>query len=191
MRPVAHRNQDGGVALVLVIWIIVVLIAIVGEFSYSMRTEINIARNFKEEEEAYNLALAGIEQAKAEILTAKDLSRMFMTEDDILVFDPDAEEPPVRKTDLGRGRLEYVITDEEGKMNINKASRDQIRSLFNEAVGEIEDIDTILDSIEDWIDDDVLDGSDLHRASGAEDDYYEDMDPRTAQRTGRLIHLKS
>ncbi|MBI5739483.1 MAG: general secretion pathway protein GspK [Nitrospirae bacterium] len=176
MRKVFHKNQDGGVALVLVIWIIVVLIAIVGEFSYSMRTEINIARNFKEEEEAYNLALSGIEQARAEVLTAKDLSRMFMNEEDVLVLDPDAAEPPARNTELGRGRFEYVITDEEGKMNINKVSRDQIRALFNETVGEIEDIDTVLDSIEDWIDDDVLDGPDLHRASGAEDDYYEELD---------------
>jgi hypothetical protein len=47
------RDASGAVALILVMWVMVILIAIVGEFSYSMRTELNITRNFKEEEEAY------------------------------------------------------------------------------------------------------------------------------------------
>jgi hypothetical protein len=49
------RDASGAVALILVMWVMVILIAIVGEFSYSMRTELNITRNFKEEEEAYQL----------------------------------------------------------------------------------------------------------------------------------------
>jgi hypothetical protein len=51
------RDASGAVALILVMWVMVILIAIVGEFSYSMRTELNITRNFKEEEEAYQLRL--------------------------------------------------------------------------------------------------------------------------------------
>ena len=65
------QNEKGVVALLLVLWVMVILVAIAGEFSYSMRTEVNITRNFKEEEESYQLALAGIERAKIEILSAK------------------------------------------------------------------------------------------------------------------------
>ncbi len=54
-KPASIAFDDrGAVALVLVVWVVVVLMAIVGEFAYSMRTEINIVRNFKEEEEAYH-----------------------------------------------------------------------------------------------------------------------------------------
>jgi hypothetical protein len=166
--PITDRT--GGVALVLVIWVIVVLIAIVGEFSYSMRTEINITRNFKEEEEAYQLALAGVEQAKAELLNAKDISRMYVDANDVLIIDPD-EEAPERKGDLGKGSFQYTITDENGKMNLNTASMDQLRNIFMNAGVKSEEIDTIVDSIFDWRDTD-----DLHMLNGAEDDYYESLD---------------
>ena len=82
----AIYNETGGVALVLVVWVIVVLTAIVGEFSYTMRTEINIARNFKEEEEAYQLALAGIEKAKLELLSVNRSEVMYLDEEGMLLF---------------------------------------------------------------------------------------------------------
>ncbi|RJQ50337.1 MAG: hypothetical protein C4538_00210 [Nitrospiraceae bacterium] len=172
-------DQSGGVALVLVIWVIVVLIAIVGEFSYSMRTEINITRNFKEEEESYQLAIAGIEMAKTELLAQNDLSRMYMNADNVLVFDPDAEELPERKADLGKGSFEYIIMDEDGKLNLNTATPEQLRSIFQTAGLEIEDVDTIVDSIMDWRDTD-----DLHLLSGAEDDYYESLERPYSSKDG-------
>jgi len=165
------ENQDGGVALVLVIWVIVVLIAIVGEFAYSMRTEIKIARNFREEEEAYQLAVAGIEEAKAEILGIKDPSKAYVDENGVLVLDPEAEEAPVRKNDLGRGSFRYVISDEDGKMNLNTATLEQLRSIFLNAGVDSKDVDVIVDSIIDWRDTD-----DLHMLDGAEEDYYESLD---------------
>jgi general secretion pathway protein K len=175
-RPFTDRT--GGVALVLVIWVIVVLIAIVGEFSYSMRTEINITRNFKEEEEAYQLALAGVQQAKAEILNAKDISKMYIDANDVLIIDPD-EEAPERKGDLGKGNFQYTITDENGKMNLNTASMDQLRNIFMNAGVKSEEIDTIVDSIFDWRDTD-----DLHMLNGAEDDYYESLDRPYSSKDG-------
>jgi len=167
-RPFTDRT--GGVALVIVIWVIIVLIAIVGEFSYSMRTEINITRNFKEEEEAYQLALSGIEQAKAELLNAKDITRMYVDANDVLILDPD-EDVPERKGDLGKGNFQYTITDENGKMNLNTASMEQLRNIFMNAGVKTEEIDTIVDSILDWRDED-----DLHMLNGAEEDYYQSLD---------------
>jgi len=164
------KDRSGGVALVLVIWVIIVLIAIVGEFSYSMRTEINITRNFKEEEESYQLALAGIEQAKAELLNAGDISRMYVDANGVLILDPDADAPE-RKGDLGKGNFQYTITDEGGKMNLNTATMDQLRNIFTNAGVKTEEIDTIVDSIFDW-----RDADDLHMLNGAEEDYYQSLD---------------
>jgi hypothetical protein len=167
-RPLTDRT--GGVALVIVIWVIMVLVAIVGEFSYSMRTEINITRNFKEEEEAYQLALAGIEQAKAELLNAKDITRMYVDENNVLIIDPD-EDVPERKGDLGKGNFQYTITDEYGKMNLNTVSMDQLKNFFLNAGVKTEEVDTIVDSIFDW-----RDADDLHMLNGAEEDYYQSLD---------------
>lgn len=174
-------GQAGGVALILVVWVMVVLIAIVGEFSYSMRTEINITRNFKEDEQAYHLAVAGLEAAKAEILSAKDPSKMYVAEDKVLLFDRDSEAAPVREEDLGNGKFKYNINDEDGKLNINTATEAQLKQFFLNAGLEATDVDTIVGSILDWIDTD-----DLHRLNGAEEDYYQSLEAPYSCKDGPL-----
>ncbi len=168
------KNETGGVALILVVWIMVVLIAIAGEFSYSMRTEINIARNFKEEEEAYQLALAGIEQAKFEILSVKTNEIVYLNKDNVLVFgknEKEDEEQPARNDNLGNGSFKYVITDEDGKININIESLERLKYIFLETDIDSAEVDTIVDSIIDW-----RDPNDLHMLNGAEEDYYQSLE---------------
>jgi type II secretory pathway component PulK len=176
-KSIALSNEKGGVALVLVIWIMVILLALVGEFSYSMRTEMKITRNFKEEEEAYQLALAGIEQAKIELLSVRDLRTAYVNENDVLVFfnesdtnDTEGEETE-RSNQLGRGNFEYTIIDEDGKVNINTAKAEQLRRLFLDSGVDTEDVSTIVDSILDWRDE-----NSLHRLNGAEEDYYTSLE---------------
>jgi general secretion pathway protein K len=181
------NNERGGVALVIVIWIIVVLIAIVGEFSSSMRTETNIARNFKEEEEAYQLALAGIEQAKLELLTARPNAVVYLDEDNMLVFGNEDEDRKKleRKDDMGKGSFKYVISDEDGKLNINTESVERLKYIFIETGIDITEVDTIVDSIADWRDTD-----DLHMLNGAEEDYYRSLDRPYSCKDGPLDSLE-
>jgi general secretion pathway protein K len=174
-------DETGGMAVILVIWIVVILMAMVSEFTYSMRTEITITKNFKEEEEAYQLALAGVERAKLELLSANDLRGIHFNEDNVLILSPDDETLPERKGELGRGSFEYTITDEDGKLNINTATQGQLKSLFLESGVAAEDVDTIVDSILDWID-----ANDLHRLNGAEEDYYQSLDPPYSCKDGRF-----
>jgi len=165
-------NETGGVALILVVWVIVVLTSIVGEFSFTMRTELNIARNFKEEEEAYQLALAGIEKAKLELLLINRAEVMYLGEEDMLMFgEKEEEERPSRKAEIGKGSFEYKITDEDGKININTATEGQLKVLFLDSGIDVTDVDIIVDSIMDW-----KDGNDLHRLNGAEEDYYKSLE---------------
>jgi general secretion pathway protein K len=148
----------------------VILIAIVGEFSYTMRTELNITRNFKEEEESYQSALAGMELAKLEILSADNSSHIYMNDADILVFGEEDEEP-VREGELGNSTYSYTIIDENGKMNINTATRQQLKNIISDSGIDITEVDTIVDSIIDW-----KDTNDLHLLNGAEEDYYQSLD---------------
>ena len=164
------RDKSGAVVLILVVWIMVILIAIVSEFSYSMRTEINITQNFKEEEEAYQLALAGIEHAKAEIRSVKEMQEVVLNEEGVLIFDKDVIEP-VRTKNLGRGSFEYIITDEDGKLDINIATHEQLKYIFIESGLDPAEAAGIADSIFDW-----RDTNDLHMLNGAEEDYYRDLD---------------
>lgn len=172
------KSEAGGVALVLVIWVLVVLVAIVGEFSYSMKTEINIVRNFKEEEEAYQLALAGVEAAKLELLSVKNNAIAYINENNVLALDDlrafkddDEEEEPVRNGTLGNGSYEYTLDDEDSKLNINTVSRDTLKNLFSDSGVDSSDVDTIVDSIIDW-----RDKNEEHHLNGAEEDYYRSLD---------------
>lgn len=173
-------KNESGVALILVLWVMVILVAIVSEFAYSMRTELNITRNFKEEEESYQLALAGIECAKMEIILAKNSLYAYLTEDGILVFKKEKEEEiPERKGELGKGTFSYTITDEEGKLNINTAPPPQIRYIISNSGVDVTDVDTIVDSIIDWKDTD-----NLHMLNGAEEDYYQSLENPYSSKDG-------
>jgi len=163
--PDRLREETGAVALIVVIWVIVLLTAIVGEFSYSMRTEINITRNFKEETEAYYLALAGIEKAKMEILKT-ETPYTYLNDDGVLILNIDDEDPQ-RSGSLARGSFSYSIIDEESKLNINTASALQLKDIFLGSGVDITEVDIIVDSIIDWRDE-----NDLHMLNGAEEDYY-------------------
>ncbi|MBI3815908.1 MAG: general secretion pathway protein GspK [Nitrospinae bacterium] len=171
---VNRKSDERGVALLMVLWVMVFLTVIVSEFAHSMRVEINITRNFKEEAESLSLAEAGLNLAFAEIL--KDSGYTITDKDDDVIFVKKGvnvqeflEKKPVRKgIALGSGNISYYISDEDSKININSAARDTIIKLLElSGVEEGELRDIIADSIEDWRDEDSL-----HRLNGAEDDYY-------------------
>src|SRR3989338_10243082 len=122
-------SSERGVALMMVLWVMVFLTVIVSEFAHSMRVEVNITRNFKEEAEALSLSEAGLNLAFAEIL--RDLDYTASDEEVSVIFvkkeieKEQIVDKPVRKgIKLGSGSLNYSIIDEDSKININNASRD-------------------------------------------------------------------
>ncbi len=64
--------NEKGVALIMVLWIIAILSVIAFEFSYAMRTEVKIVKNFQEELQLYALAEGGVERAIAELVYKHD-----------------------------------------------------------------------------------------------------------------------
>jgi len=193
------KINDKGIALILVLWVMVLLIALGTEFALSMKTEINTTRNFKGDIEAYYIAKAGINLAKAEILS--DAQFHSWTEDKGYIFGPvvsgekdegiqsilgeglEVPEPPKRmELPLGKGLIHYSIRDENGKINVNTASRDVLtKALAANGLSLSSERDTIVDSILDWIDPD-----NRHRVNGAESDYYRGLSPAYSAKNGPL-----
>jgi len=193
------KNSEKGIALIMVLWVMVLLIALGIEFALSMKTEVNTTRNFKEDVETYYLAKAGMNLAKAEILS--DAQFHSWTKEKGYIFGPvasrndedagkaqtaeppEAPEPPKRtELSLGKGFMHYSIRDENGKININTASRDVLtKALAANGLSLGSERDTIVDSILDWIDKD-----DRHRLNGAESDYYQGLSPAYSAKNGPL-----
>jgi general secretion pathway protein K len=162
-------------ALIMVLWIITILSVVALEFSFAMRTEVNITKNFKDEFELYAIAEGGVQRAIAELILKHDprvqqLKKTMKAEE----LTPEMKEwvtdgrPNV--VQLGQGECELRIMSEAGKININTISEATLRKVIGNLGLEAEKRDVVVDSILDWRDPD-----DLIRVNGAENDYYQSL----------------
>ena len=162
-------------ALFMVLWVLILLSGIATEFCFAMRTEVNMVRNFKEQTEAYYIALAGLNRAVYELLrnesspekkklladeneeTAETSSRWRMNTD-------------IPSVPFAGGQFKVRIGNEAGKVNINTADEPVLKMMLNGFDLEEQEKSIIVDSIMDWRDE-----NDLHRMNGAENDYYQSL----------------
>lgn len=166
-------GNERGVTLFMVLWVLVLLSMIVGEFCYTTKTALQITGNFKEKTEARYIALGGTNAAVAGMVDRAVYPTRYLTvsaEDDngeenkSIPWRINAENPEGL---LGRGSYEVWIDNESGKININKADNQLLELLFQQFDLTDDEVDVIVASILDWRDDDHL-----KRLNGAEDDYY-------------------
>jgi len=180
-----HKNQNG-VALMVVLWVLVLLIALATEFAFSMKGEVNTTRNYKEDIQAYHLAKAGINMAIAEILYPSSFHASH--QDFGLIMGDSTKESgrgPTKsdktayrtsmrqEIELGSGLITYSLEDENSRIPINKITRNTlVKVLTSAGIESKEKKDVIADSILDWIDSDKN-----HRLNGAENDFYQNLIP--------------
>lgn len=178
--------NDRGIALILILWVLTLLSVMATQFAYSMRNEASITRNFREETEAHYFSKAGVHLAIREILQevgvhTKDPSGNLtffkippvQTEDEVIL--PSApNRSGIQVGAEGLGLVEYEIQDEDGKLNLNGLDDQKTKLLLKQCGGMEEgaELDELVNSIMDWKDADKN-----HRAGGAEDSYYESLDP--------------
>jgi general secretion pathway protein K len=199
------KDNQKGIALMAVLWVLVLLIALATEFAFSMKMEVNTTRNYKEDTESYFLSKSGLNLALAELFkearfhsiheehgwvtgnilpttatseTTQGPGEELVDEETVQDFDI------VNRTNikLGNGSITYTIRDENGKISINSASKNTLDKLlqFSGVEDKIER-STISDSILDWIDTDKN-----HRLNGAENDYYRTLNPPYYAKNGKI-----
>jgi len=169
------KRGEEGVALIMVLWVIAILSVVVLEFSFGMRTEANLTKNFKEEASLYALAEGGIQRAIVELIYKHD-TRVQQKRKAMKI----EEVPPGKEewqTDgrpntisFSTGKCEVRVLGEDGKININAVSETLLRKIVGNMGLEGEGRDVVVDSILDWRDSD-----DFYRLNGAENDYYQSL----------------
>jgi len=175
------RTSEEGVALMMVLWVLLLLSFIALEFAHSMRTEVEITKNYRDEIQAYYLARAGIEMGRYELAIAGKAKPHYTdTQTQRVVFgkgeDGNAQSSPkFRVFELGEGICDYRFEPANVKLPLNKLTKnvDALKNFLEkycdlEAFSE--EMSMIAYSIKDWVDDDdhySLPGI------GAEDDWYE------------------
>ena len=171
----AFGGQARGVALIMVLWVIAVLSVVVLEFSFAMRTEVNITKNYKEELQLYAMVQGGVQRTLAELIYKHDSKvqqlRKTLTTEEI---------PPEKKEWVTDGRSYFIpfqqgtceikVISEAGKVNINLVSEQMLRKIITLLGLEGEARDIVVDSILDW-----RDADDFYRLNGAEESYYQSL----------------
>jgi len=185
-------RDERGIALLLVLWVITLLTVICAEFSWTMRTETVITRNFKEGEQAYYAAEAGINKAIVELMRNLNQPPSSSPEEE----SEELQEAPLWEPGLEKIRFsfeeyacEVAIEDENNKLSINAFLREakknptRLKALLTEKIGlEGEERDTVADGMIDWWDAD----HDITGVNGAERDYYLSLDEPYECRDGDL-----
>jgi type II secretory pathway component PulK len=146
------KRKEKGVVLLAVVFIVAVLGILVLQFSYFTRLDSTMAAHFRDREESYALAQAGVSQAISLLEEDKGADQSENEEE------PAAEEPapprrknvdspdeekgqddlqedwaqPARVVKLGNGRFIFKIVDEDRKFNLNQIVVDAV-SQVNDA----------------------------------------------------------
>lgn len=187
MRYPDLSRDERGIALFIVLWVLVLLSVIAGEFSHAMRTAVNITRNFKEETEAYYIARAGANVALTKLIRQETRPTRRVS-----VENPEANETSgdwrvnteIPAVPFGVGSFQVRLENESGKININGADAPLLRMMLDPFDLKDAEKDVIVDSILDWRDPDSF-----HRVNGAEDDYYRTLTEPYEARDGRFLSI--
>ena len=172
-----------GVALILVLWVIMVLSLLISGFAFTMHVETQVAAFSRKELKAEMLARSGIEVARMQLLlhdkSATDagfdaLTQAWVTNQDLYV-----------DHELGEGKFNVVVTDEERKLPVNNLTAAQWHKLLEVLGADPLDSDVIVDSTLDWID-----ATDLHRLNGADNTYYGSLVPPYKKKGGPLDRIE-
>jgi general secretion pathway protein K len=138
-------------------------------FSRESYVELAAARNGRNLTQAYFVARAGIAATVYELWKKRSVPPVKGIE---LQEAPNPIDLGRFSGQLGEGFYDVEIQDESGKISVNNAPDEQLRSLMAVIGIEKPDADVIVDSILDW-----RDADNLNRMSGAEDDYYQSLRP--------------
>ena len=149
------KRHQGGVALVLVLWVITLLSVIAGNFAYSMRSEAQIAHNLLAAAQAKSLADAGVQRAWFELLKPATEPQRWLGNG------------VTHEVVLHGAQLRITLLDESGKIDLNSAPDALLKGLFASAGLTHEASATLLDQVLDWRDADTL-----VRPNGAEAGEY-------------------
>ncbi|QKK01712.1 MAG: general secretion pathway protein GspK [Pseudomonadota bacterium] len=148
------KREQRGVALIVVLWIVVLLTITVGVFAVLARTESLQARFLFDTTTARYAAEAGIHRAAYEMRNP-DIETRWV---------PDGRP---YQMEFGDAMVEMRITDETGKLDLNRASVELLTDFFISRGVEETEAMHLADAVQDWQDND-----DLPRLYGAEVDEY-------------------
>jgi general secretion pathway protein K len=195
-------RNNRGVALLITLSIISILIVTTLELNKKTRTSVYISATGRDRVTLSHMAMSGVHAAMALLVKDKENSDIDSVQEDWA--NPKKLSELINDIRFEAGGLNVAIIDELGKIQVNALVNFPESRQFNESQRELWDHflnllispldrteDTaptpIINALKDWLDygdDDATTG-----LSGAESDYYQDLDPPYSCRNGPITHL--
>ncbi len=151
----AGPGKQGGVALVLVLWILLLVTISTGAYTLTARMDQLEAHTVLTGTQARMAAEPGIKLGLRSLHDPDELTRMI----------PDGRSYYLNFDGI---RVEVQVTDERGKLNINAASEEVYVDLLTANGLDTSEAELLAAAIADWVDPD-----EIERANGAELEAYE------------------
>jgi general secretion pathway protein K len=146
---------QGGIALIIVMWILTLLMLIASSFIHAMRTEINIVGNSVTKARLEAAAYAGVQRAILEMVKPPQIQDRWNT-----VGIP-------QSWSFNGQPMQVSILDESGKIDINVGNEALMRGLFRSQGATEEETIALMEAVLDW-----RDADSLKRPRGAEEAEY-------------------
>lgn len=162
-----------GFALVIVIVVMLLSTFLASQLVLQVRTELKVAHNAKMRAAGLFLAESGIHLGIFRLLDKPTNNE----DEEYNVF----LQGHTYNATLEDGQVQYYAVNESGKIDLNYIPRRLFELFLEYHAVEPEQIQTIIDSIQDW-----RDADDFHRLNGAEKETYEELEPPYAPRNGQI-----
>jgi general secretion pathway protein K len=155
MHAKAFPARQGGVALILALWITVLLTVIAAGFAYSMRTEALASHNAVSLAQARALADGAVSRVSYELMRPRMNPETWQSDGAVHYWDE------------GGASIAVSATDESGKIDLNAAPDTLLKNLFLSVGADADTAAHLVDAIGDW-----KDADDVRRPYGAESADY-------------------
>lgn len=197
------KNNQRGVALLITITVLFVVFALVSEVNRKVRASIEEAEVTGSRAKLLDMATSGVHIGIALLMEDKRTTDIDTVQE--IWADPEAVGEVLAELPFEEGAIQLLITDELGKIQINSlvaypegrefnASQKRLWEGFlkllnppDESVDNLGLNTDIVNSIKDWLDygdDDATTG-----INGAENDYYQGLDPPYSCGNGPFVSL--
>jgi general secretion pathway protein K len=167
-QPFFALPAEDGVILIAILWVFVAIAVIALSFSKESFVEVASARNSQSMESSYYAARAGMMGAIYQIIQKRMLPSVQQQGDQ----EPDPIDLGTVTGKFGNAVYRVDVQDDSGRISLNAVQADQLRALADVIKIPQNDADIIVDSIMDW-----KDANTTPLANGAEDDYYQTLNP--------------
>ncbi len=195
-------NNNRGIALLVTLTVLTVLVSVALALNRQMRTDAITGRVIGDRLALRHMAEAGIQAGMAILVIDKKESAIDSIQENWA--DPDYIQEALAALNFDEGQLELAIHDELGRIQVNALVKYPEGRQFNPlqhrlwvrflealslGVEMYEGIEpaTVVNPVKDWLDrgdDDAITG-----LSGAESDFYLDLDPPYSCRNGPVKHV--